>query len=263
MADHPEIAAAPETGTPPESQRLGQWIERGLDILYPPQCLICDTAVTNTGTICAACWSAIQFIDQPFCAVCGLPFDYDLGPDAVCGACARKRPAYDRARAAMVYDDHSRRLIIAFKHGDRTDYAPALGRWLGRAGSQLIAGADIVVPVPLHWTRLYSRRFNQAAMLADLIAREANLPFAPNILSRRRRTPPQGRLSASARWRNLRGAFAVPARHRGAVKGRRVLLVDDVLTTGATVSVSAAALRRAGAASIDVLTLARVVRDRS
>lgn len=237
------------------------WIKRGLDMLYPPQCLSCGTSVTETGTLCSTCWADANFITDPQCTICGYPFAYDMGEEAICGACAAAPPAYDRARAAMVYNDRSRELILAFKHGDRTDRAPALGRWLIQAGAELLANAEIVVPVPLHWTRSFTRRFNQSALLAKVVARYADIAFSPEILTRHRRTPSQGRLNAGARQRNVQGAFAVPPRYRDSLKGKRVLLIDDVLTTGATVSACAGALRRAGAVGVDVLTVARVVRE--
>ena len=231
-----------------------------LDLLLPPQCLSCNAVVDDPGTLCGDCWRRARFIAPPACACCGLPFAEDLGADARCGACHRDPPAFERARAVMVYDTVSRDLILAFKHGDRTDMAPAFGRWLARAGAELLADAALVAPVPLHWTRLWRRRFNQAALIARQLGRDAGIPFAPDLLVRKRRTPTQAGLGYAGRRRNVRGAFRVPARRRGAVAGKRVLLVDDVLTTGATAEACAQALKRAGAAATDVLTLARVVR---
>lgn len=237
------------------------WVKRGLDLLYPPQCLSCGTSVTETGTLCGTCWADANFITDPQCWVCGYPFPYDMGKEAVCGACAAAPPAYDHARAAMVYNDRSRELILAFKHGDRTDRAPALGRWLIQAGTTLISKADMVTPVPLHWTRSFARRFNQSALLAKVVARQGNIEFAPEVLTRHRRTPSQGRLNAGARQRNVQGAFTAPKKHQDRIKGKRILLIDDVLTTGATVAACASVLRRTGATGVDVLTVARVVRE--
>ncbi len=239
---------------------LGRFATRTLDVLLPPQCLRCGALVDAPGVLCPSCWERIVFLGPPQCDACGLPFEYDVGEGALCGACTRKRPQFHRARAAMVYDDASRRLVLAFKHGDRTDTAPAFGRWLVRAGSDLIADADVVAPVPLHWTRLFARRYNQAALLGYAVGRLAGVPVVPDLLVRRRRTASQGRLSPSARYRNLRGAFAAARSRVAVIKGRRVLLVDDVLTTGATAAACARTLLRAGARAVDVLTLARVVR---
>lgn len=232
-----------------------------LDAILPPQCLSCKAATNEPGTLCAPCWRAIQFLAPPFCARCGFPFEYDSGKDALCGACSRLSPAFDRARAVLRYDDSSRGLILAFKHADKIHAAPAFGRWMARAGAGLLAEGSIVVPVPLHWTRLFRRRYNQAALLALALARETGLRAAPDLLIRRRATPSQGRLGAAARRRNVAGAFAVRPRGRDLIDGRRVLLVDDVLTTGATVDACARALKRAGADAVDVLVLGRVVRE--
>lgn len=233
-----------------------------LALLLPPQCLSCREIVAEPGTLCGACFAKVRFLSAPCCAVCGTPFEFDPGgADVLCGSCIRHRPAYDRARAVFRYDDSSRGLVLAFKHGDRIDAAPAYARWLARAGSGLIEGADLIAPVPLHWTRLFHRRYNQSALLANALSRLAGLPAVPDLLCRRRRTPSQGGLDRARRIRNVRGAFVVRAAARARVTGKRILLVDDVLTTGATVEACATALLKAGATAVDVLTLARVVRD--
>ncbi|MBC8337183.1 MAG: ComF family protein [Rhodospirillales bacterium] len=233
-----------------------------LDILLPPQCPSCNAVVESAGVLCGPCWQAVDFITPPLCSCCGLPFAFDPGlSDAVlCGACARRAPPYNRARAVMVYGDFSRKLVLAFKHGDRTDTAPGLGRWLARTGAGLIADADLIAPVPLHWSRLFARRYNQAALLAGVVGRIGGVRVVQDLLVRGKRTPPQGRLTRSARHRNVQGAFRVRPSRRGELDGRRVLLIDDVLTTGATVSACAKMLLRGGAKAVDVLTLARVVR---
>lgn len=180
---------------------------------------------------------------------------------ALCGACLRDPPPFERARAAMAYDELSRRMILGLKYADRADMAPAFAAWLGRAGADLIADADWIAPVPLHWTRLFSRRFNQSALLARLVARAHERAFAPDLMARRRRTPSQAGLGGAARRRNVRGAFSVRPAWKPRIKAKRILLIDDVLTTGETVSASARALKRSGAGAVDVLTLARVVRS--
>ncbi len=232
-----------------------------LDALLPPQCLSCRTPVDSPRALCAACWQAIEFLGPPHCARCGFPFDYDPGGEALCGACTRRPPAFDRARAVMRYDDASRGLILGFKHADKTYGAPAFGGWIARTGADLLAAGGLVVPVPLHWTRLFGRRYNQSALLARAVARSAGLTAVPDAMLRRRATKSQGRLSAAARRRNVRGAFAVRPSRRKTIEGRRIVLVDDVLTTGATAEACARALKRAGAAAVDVLVLARVVRQ--
>ena len=162
------------------------------------------------------------------------------------------------ARAALRYDKNSRRLVLGLKHGDRTHLAGAFGRWMHRAGIEVLADADLLVPVPLHWTRLFQRRYNQAALLAQAIRSSGGPPLAADWLVRLRRTPAQGHLGPAARERNVRGAFAIrPGR---SFAGKRVVIIDDVITTGATVEESARVLKRAGAASVSVLTLARALR---
>lgn len=230
-----------------------------LDLLLPPRCLKCSTEIGGDGALCATCWREITFLQPPCCARCGLPFEVDLGAAAICGACARDTPLYDRARAAVRYDDASRALVLAFKHGDKLQLAPALGRFMRRAGAELIGGCDVIAPVPLHWTRLFARRYNQAAVLAHALAADGGPPVEADLLQRRRATPSQGRGGRAERRRNVRGAFALKRGH--SVVGRRVLLVDDVLTTGATVTECARVLLDSGAAAVDVLTLARTVRS--
>jgi ComF family protein len=221
---------------------------------------VCNALVETEGVLCVDCWPKVEFLGPPQCAACGLPFSFEMGDAALCGACVRERPAFDRARAVMVYGDVSRKMILAFKHGDRTDTAPALGRWLCRAGAELVHGADIVAPVPLHWTRLFERRYNQAALLAHAVGRQAGLPVIADLVERRRRTRPQVRMGPAARKRNLRGAFRVNAKRQARIQGKRVLLIDDVMTTGLTAALCAKALKATGAAAVDVLTVARVVR---
>lgn len=230
-----------------------------VDAVLPPLCLCCGIQVGEPGTLCPDCWSKLDFLGPPCCDACGHPFELDPGEAAWCGACARSRPEFRRARAVFRYDDASRPLVLRFKHADRTEAAPAFARWMARAGASLLAEADLVVPVPLHRWRLLTRRYNQAALLANALGRLAAVPVAPDLLVRRRRTPPQGYLGREARERNVKGAFAVRPAKLHLVHGRTVLLVDDVLTTGATVGECARVLLKAGAAAVDVVTLGRVV----
>jgi predicted amidophosphoribosyltransferase len=177
----------------------------------------------------------VDFLGDPQCSACGLPFEFDPGPvgnssdGILCGACIRARPPYARARSVMVYGDFSRRTVLAFKHADRTDTAPALGRWLVRAGAELIRDADLIAPVPLHWTRLFARRYNQAALLAGVVGGLSGVAVVQDLLVRRRRTPAQGRMGWAARRRNVKGTFKVHPARRGGLQGRRVLLIDHVL----------------------------------
>ncbi|HTC19093.1 MAG TPA: ComF family protein [Stellaceae bacterium] len=229
-----------------------------LDLLLPPRCLRCGEAVSEQGALCAECWHKISFIGTACCDCCGLPFDLDLGQDTLCALCARDKPPFSRARSAMRYDEESRPLVLAFKHGDKLQLAPALGRFMRRAGASLLAETDVIVPVPLHWTRLFARRYNQAAVLAHAVGKASGIPVGADWLQRRRATPSQGRQSRTERRRNVAGAFAV--KHGRKVENLRVLLIDDVLTTGATVAECAMVLLKAGAMRVDVLTLARTSR---
>ncbi len=234
-----------------------------LDLLLPPQCLRCRAAVDVPGRLCAECWREVDFLGPPLCEGCGRPFDFHLGSAARCIACLRRPPSYGRARAVLRYDDASRGLILGFKHGDRTESAGAFGGWMARAGAELLREADLLVPVPLHRWRLLSRRYNQSALLARRLARISGVPYAPDLLRRLRATPSQGGLDARERRRNVRGAFGVAPGQGPRLAGLRVLLIDDVLTTGATVEACARCLLAAGAGGVDVLTLARVVRPES
>ncbi len=194
-----------------------------LNALLPPRCLGCGTVVARTAALCAGCWTGVQFLDPPLCARCGFPLEYDLGPEALCGACVRAPPGFDRARAVMRYDEGSRGLVLGFKYADRTEGAAAYGAWLARAGAELTAEADLIAPVPLHWMRLFARRFNQAALLAQALGRETGLPVVPDLLLRRRHTPSPGRLSQDQRRRNVAGAFAVKGARAPRLAGRRAL----------------------------------------
>jgi ComF family protein len=231
-----------------------------LDAVLPPRCLKCGDILSAAQGLCPDCWRKLTWLGAPCCACCGQPFPFDAGEESLCGACLQKRPAYDRARAVFRYDDESRDLIIGLKHADRTESVPALAGWMVRVGSELLQSAELIVPVPLHWTRLATRRFNQAALLAQAIGRNAGLPVLPQALQRRRATRSQGHLGRLARFRNVKGSISVAARHESAVTNRRILLIDDVITTGATVESTAKALISAGARQVDVLALAKVVR---
>lgn len=232
-----------------------------LDALMPPRCLACGESTWTANSLCSACWPKLRFIDQPMCDACGLPLEYGAGVHLLCGGCMAARPPFSRARAAVVYDDGSSRLILGYKNGDRTDAVPVFARWMVRAGRDLVDDADVLVPVPLHWTRLLARRFNQAALLAHAIGRQTDVGVAPDALIRRRRTKKMGTLGARARARSVAGAFAMRPGAARRIEGRRVVLIDDVLTTGSTAANCTRVLLAAGAARVDVLALARAVRD--
>ncbi len=234
-----------------------------LDAALPTLCVACRAPVAGEG-VCAACWSRLSFIAAPYCPRLGIPFACDPGADVISDEALARPPAYRRARAAVRYDDGALALVHALKFQDRTDLAPVMGRWMARAGADLLGEAALIVPVPLHWRRGLARRFNQAGALARGVAAVAGRPVASGVLARVRPTPHQIGLSRAERAANVQNAFNVPAGREAALAGRHVVLIDDVLTTGATAEACARALTRAGAAAVDVLVFARVVdaRDR-
>ena len=234
-------------------------LRRALDIALPPLCPSCRAPLGDGAGLCADCWAKLSFIAPPYCARLGIPFTYDPGPGLLSMEAIANPPAYERARAAVRYDDVARALVHGFKYGDRLDLAGMMGGWMARAGDELIRDADALIPVPLHWRRLWARRFNQSAALATAISRIAGVPVLHETLKRVRATQQQVGLSKSARGTNVQGAFRVPAGEKAALAGKRVLLIDDVLTSGATADTCARALLRAGAAAVDVLVFARVV----
>jgi ComF family protein len=234
---------------------------RLLDLVFPPVCLVCRKAVGEHGALCPACWSEIAFIERPFCERLGTPFDQDFGAaGAISLEAAADPPVFERARAVARYDsDKARSLAHRLKYYDRLELAEPLGRWMARAGAELLADADLLVPIPLHRLRLFSRRYNQSAALARVISRESAVPLETMALERVKATPPQVGLSRNQRAANMQGAFRVSEEKKIAVEGRNIVLVDDVLTSGATVNAAARVLLRARAARVDVLVFARVV----
>ena len=229
------------------------------NLLLPPRCVSCGAPLWGETQVCATCWKELVFIEAPLCEVSGVPFPYDPGPGALSGDVLAHRPAYGRARAALQYDQISGRLVSRLKYGDRLETVPLFAKWMVRAGHELLAETDLIVPVPLHRARLFQRRFNQSAEMARAVSRLSGVSCAPELLIRTRATRAQVGLSASARRRNVSGAFALTPGKGEKVDGKRLLLVDDVLTTGATVEACAKRLAAEGALSVDVLTLARVV----
>jgi ComF family protein len=229
---------------------------RGLvDLVFPPQTLDQPARAQSSG-LSAAAWSRVAFIAEPLCDGCGAPFEYAAAER--CAACLARPRAFGRARAAVLYDDASRDIILQFKHADRTDLARLLSSWISRAADELLSEADAIAPVPMHRTRLLARRYNQAAELARPLARRHGLVYLADALERAKRTDSQAGKSGSARRRNVAGAFVVPPAQRRRVEGRRILLIDDVLTTGATAEACARALLGAGAKAVDVAVAARV-----
>ncbi|MDH5489263.1 MAG: ComF family protein [Rhodospirillaceae bacterium] len=241
--------------------------KRLLDVMLPPTCPGCKTIVSPPGGLCPECWEKITFISAPTCSVCGHPFEFSGNSEIereglICGPCARTTPPFSRARAAFMYDDFSRKMVLAFKHADQTHLAKFFAAQLERVGGELINECDLIIPIPISRTKLFSRRYNQSAEIARILARNSAKDFHPGVLkrigARGNKKSTQANLSRRARFENVRGVFVVPSAMARRLKGKSILLVDDVLTTGATVTEATRTLLRAGAKNVDVLTLALV-----
>lgn len=245
------------------ARRGGRYL---LDLVYPPSCIACHGAAAEPGSLCPACWTRMRFIEKPYCQRLGTPFDFDFsaqtGMDLISPQAFADPPVYDRARAVARFEDGpARDLVHRLKYGDRLELARPMARWMARAGAELLADAPLIVPVPLHRRRLFTRRFNQAALLAQEISGLSGIDWDTGILARIKPTQPQVGKTQAQRADNVQGAFRVPPERRPAIAGRRILLVDDVLTSGATANAAARNLLRAGAEAVDVLVFARVVHD--
>ena len=243
-------------------ERFAGWFAHArraaLDTLYPPTCLACRAAISEVDGLCPACWRGMRFIERPFCDRLGTPFEQDLGEGLLSAQAVNDPPVFQRARAVVRFEDGpARRLVHRLKYSDRGELARPMGAWMARAGADVLAEADVVAPTPLHARRLWMRRFNQAAALAREVAARAGKPCEPDLLLRVKATRSQVGLTREQRAQNVQGAFRV--RKGAAVKGRRVVLIDDVLTSGATANAAARVLLRAGAAQVDLIVFARVV----
>ena len=232
-----------------------------VDVVYPPGCMACRGATAMAGALCPSCWAAMRIIERPYCERLGTPFALDLGEGLVSPEAMADPPVFERARAVALYEGVARRLVHRLKFHDRLELADGMGRLMARAGAELLAESDVIVPVPLHWRRALQRRFNQAAALAAVVSRQSGLPWDGEALVRTRATHTQVGLSRTQRRENLSGAFAVTPEGKMRLAGLRVLLVDDVLTSGATANAAARVLLRAGAGPISVVSFARVASD--
>lgn len=238
---------------------FGKTANQLADFILPPLCLVCRAPVGAHDGICAECWRGIDFIQPPRCDRLGIPLPYPSREKIISAAALADPPVYDRARAVARYDGVMRELVHGFKYRDRHEAVRLFSRWMLHAGADILEDAELIVPVPLARLRLWSRRFNQSALLAQAVSRARNIPDNPFALTRIRRTASQIGLSPEQRRRNVAGAFRVPDEERAALSDRNIVLIDDVITTGATANACARTLKRAGAARVDVLALARVV----
>lgn len=244
-------------------KQIRRTASEGLNVLLPPLCVMCEQMVSENHGFCGECWRGLSFISQPMCASCGHPFEYDVQTvhDAtLCGACIEEPSQFKTARSALVYNDASKSIILPFKHQDRTDYARVMARLMHTSGHAIIDTADALLPVPLHFSRLFLRRYNQSALLVHELGKLSNKPMILNALKRFRPTQSQGHLSREMRKKNVHNAFIVHPKNLAQIQGKNLLLVDDVFTTGATANACVTALKKAGAAKVEVLTFARVVK---
>ncbi|HUX79186.1 MAG TPA: ComF family protein [Alphaproteobacteria bacterium] len=229
-----------------------------VDLLVPLRCVKCGSILEKKEGLCTSCWPSIPFITKPYCACCGLPFDFEIEEGALCGACSYELPFYKTARSVFSYTDESKELILKFKHTDSIHSAPVFATWMWRRLEEI--ESPLCIPVPLHWTRLFMRTYNQAALLSREIAKHKGWTYSPTCLIRKRRTPSQGHLSKKDRIKNVGNAFHVPQSKGLQLNGRTILLIDDVYTTGATINACSKALLKAGAREVHALTLGRVVK---
>jgi ComF family protein len=252
---------SPQRTYPLTAWGKNQW-RRVIDFLVPPKCLVCREPVGEPASLCQSCWDTLKYIDAPVCNVLGVPFAYDQGEGAVSPAALADPPLWDRARAAVAFDDASRRIVHALKYRDTQEAGLFMARLMGRAGRQIIEEADVIIPVPLHRFRLWQRRFNQAAILSQQISSQFSKSYRTDLLQRSKASRSQVGLSFDERRKNVAKVFQVTPEGAGDLAGCKVLLVDDVLTTGATAGSCAAVLKKAGAAQVDVLAFALVLEPR-
>jgi ComF family protein len=240
---------------------IAHFPKRLLDMILPPRCIVTGDLVERMGILAPEAWQKLQFIQPPHCECCGIPFAVEMGDGLLCTDCLQNPPAFAKARAALVYDDESKKVILNFKYGDRTDFIPTLTNWLSQAGFEMLARTDFLVPIPLHPWRLWVRRYNQAALLAEGLAKATGLKTYPTLLKRVKKTKQHQGMSKAERYKNIANAFALSKRDEALVKGKTITLIDDVLTTGATVSEATRVLYKAGAQTIYVLTIARTLKN--
>ena len=237
-------------------------LQTALGVIYPPSCSLCEAEVDTTGGLCGACWVEARFLDGCLCGLCGVPLPGENAEDGLrCDDCLSIVRPWTKGRSAMIYAGAARQMVLRLKHGDRLDLVRPAAQWMARAAEGVMPVDPLLVPVPLHWTRLIARRYNQAALLAREVGRIAEADVAPMALRRIRRTPKQERTTLADRFETMSGAISADPVHGAVMQGRNVVLIDDVMTSGATLSACADACLSARAADVRVVTLARVVKD--
>lgn len=241
--------------------RVGRSLSALADAVYPPRCLACPEPTETAIGLCGACWGEVHFLAGPVCDFCGVivPSARGATTQIICDSCLRNPPGWDRGRAAVGYEGVGRRVVLGLKNRDRLDSLPALARWMTGAGAAILQDDMIIAPIPIHWKRRLSRRYNQAAELGRAVSRRTGMAFAPDLLVKTRPTEPQQGKSWAERQANVEDAYVVPAEQMARAEGAHVLLIDDVMTTGATLGAATEALREAGAAQVSTLVLSRVV----
>jgi ComF family protein len=230
-----------------------------VDFALPPRCPGCGSVTAAEHSFCLTCWSELHFLGEPCCSRCGLPFEYDGGGEAECGGCLANPPRYDRMRAAVAYGEISRRVALRLKYAGRPGVAETMARFMLRHMNG--AGNTLLAPVPLHRWRIWKRGYNQAALIASALASRTGAAAELSLLERVKATPPLKGMGPRERALAVRGAFRVADKHKASVRGRSITLIDDVYTSGATANACALALRKAGAAEVNLLCWARVVRS--
>lgn len=236
---------------------LKRFFQKSFEFLLPARCLVCQDILEGEPGLCGACWLSVDFISDPQCILCGVPFAINISSDLKCLSCLESPPLFKKARASLLYEGTQKELILRFKHADATHMAPVFARWMSRVGADFLPQCQGIIPVPLHWSRLLKRRYNQAALLAQGISRHQGLPYWPTLLKRKRRTENQGQKTRAQREQNIKGAFSVNPAYPD-LTAKTICLVDDVLTSGSTVNECVRVLKKAGVKDVFVLTLARV-----
>jgi ComF family protein len=232
-------------------------MKRFIDTLFPPKCMVCNTLIEQIGGVCPACWHKIDFTTLPCCNICGDPFEYEIGPEALCGMCIHTPPLYSKAYSVFRYNEGSKEIIHKFKYSDATYMAPYLARWMLRSGADAIEECDLIIPVPLHPYKLLRRLYNQSYLLASYLSKYSNKPVVPKVLQRIKNNLPQIGLPRAERLKNVTGAFKLNPKYQHMIDNKHIVLVDDVMTTGATINACTKPLLAAGCKSVRVITLAK------